>query len=441
MVRKYNSTSSNMEQTNKTITIPYHFTPRDYQLELLQSKQRFKIAVLHRRAGKSKYAINQQIARACKKKGIYYYILPTYAQAKKVAWDELVKLHVPPEIVDKTNESELAIYYKNGSIQRFLGSDNPDSLRGVNCIDVVFDEYAEQNPRVWTEIIQPVLRENKGTATFIFTPKGTNHAYNLLLEAKNNPEEWFVSVKGYMDTKVFTEQEIQEIKKATPQAVFEQEYACQFLDSGTQVFKGIDRIVHDSEYPPNSIHTYQCGVDLAKSMDWTVLTVFDKMTQRIVEIQRFNQIDWALQKTKIEVLKHKYGNISFKVDATGVGSPIVEDLSRMGLDVEGIVFTEKSRTELLNNLQIKIENQQVFIPRNETLINELKSMQFTFNETSRRLKMQVSEGLHDDMIFSLCLAVWGTSSRPMNPETSNVFDLNRLIGDRSVNVNIQPGYF
>jgi len=216
---------------------------------------------------------------------------------------------------------------------------------------------------------------------------------------------------------------------------------CQFLDSGTQVFKGVDKIVHDSEYPPNPIHKYQCGVDLAKSNDWTVLTVFDKMNQRVVEIQRFNQIDWNLQKTKIEVMKHKYGSISFKVDATGVGSPIVEDLSRMGLDVEGIVFTERSRTELLNNLQLKIEQQQVMIPRDQTLINELKSMQFVFNETSRKLKMDVPSGLHDDCIMSLCLAVWQTSSKPMNPDTNATYDLNRLLGDKNMNVDINNSYY
>ena len=318
----------------KSNTVPYNYTPREYQLEFLTAPKRFKIFIVHRRGGKSKSAINLQISRACRTKGIYYYILPTREMAKHIMWDELIKLHVPEDLYDKKNDSELAIYYKNGSIQRFLGSDDPDSLRGANPIDVVFDEYAEQDPRVWTEVIQPVLRENKGTATFIFTPKGTNHAFNLLQEAKNNPEEWFWSVKGVSDTKVFTEAEIQEIKRGTPADTYAQEYECQFIDGGTQVFKGVDKIVYEGAIQPSPLHRYRIGVDLAKSKDYTVITVFDLMLFKVVEIERFNQIDWTLQKTKIELYKHKYGQVLFRVDGTGVGSPIVDDLLKAGLNVE-----------------------------------------------------------------------------------------------------------
>ncbi len=84
----------------------------------------------------------------------------------------MVKEHIPNEIIEKKNDSELAIYYKNGSIQRFVGCENPDAHRGVNPCDVVFDEYSEEAEEIWTAIFQPILRENKGTATFIFTPKG-----------------------------------------------------------------------------------------------------------------------------------------------------------------------------------------------------------------------------------------------------------------------------
>jgi phage terminase large subunit len=177
----------------KTLTIPYNFQPRPYQLPFLKSSNRFRIAIWHRRSGKSKTALNDQIARLHLKPGIYYYVLPTYKQAKAVIWDALIKEHVPFELVEKINESELAIYWKNGSIQRFVGCEDPQKHRGINPIDVVFDEFSEMREEIWTEIIQPVLRENGGRATFIFTFRGRNHAWRLYQQAKDNPQ-WFVQV-------------------------------------------------------------------------------------------------------------------------------------------------------------------------------------------------------------------------------------------------------
>ncbi len=165
------------------IRIPHNFhQPTEYQLEYLASDKRFSILVWHRRARKSRTALNKQIIKILERKepGVCYYALPTYKQAKVVMWDSLVNEHIPQEIILKKNDSELAIYYKNGVIQRFIGSEDPDKHRGTNPFDVVFDEYSEQPEEIWTAIFQPVLRENKGTATFVFTPKGKNHSWKLL---------------------------------------------------------------------------------------------------------------------------------------------------------------------------------------------------------------------------------------------------------------------
>lgn len=64
----------------------------------------------------------------------------------------------------------------------------------------MFDEFSEINPEMWTGIVQPVLRENHGTATFIFTPKGKNHSWEILEYGKQNPGQWFTSLKTVDDT-------------------------------------------------------------------------------------------------------------------------------------------------------------------------------------------------------------------------------------------------
>lgn len=418
------------------ITIPYKFRPREYQLPFLTSSKRFKIAVMHRRAGKSKTALNQQIIRSQLKKGIYYYFLPTYRQAKSVVWDSLIKEHVPMEIVDKINDSELAVYYKNGSIQRFAGCEDIDKHRGINPIDVVFDEYSEMNEEMWTTIIQPILRENKGTATFVFTPKGKNHSWKLTEMAKQNPEEWFISIKGVKDTNVFGQEELDEIRRNTPQSVYEQEYECAFLEGASQFFKRIRTCVYPSSTPLPEQGDFQLGVDLAKYNDWTVLTPFSLNHFIVYPQERFNQVDYNLQKAKIEACARRFSDALVVPDSTGVGDPIVEDLKARGLricnDGQGFKFTETSRMNLLNNLAILLEQNKIRIPDDEGLIAELESFQYSMAENGK-IKVKCPDGLHDDRVMSLALAVYEVRE----PLRIDMYSANRIYQNRQRNVNYQ----
>lgn len=346
----------------------------------------------------------------------------------------MIKNHIPKELVEKINDSELAVYYKNGSIQRFVGCEDIDKHRGINPIDVVFDEYSEMNEQIWTAVIQPVLRENKGTATFIFTPKGKNHSWKLVEMAKNSPEEWFVSVQGVQDTDVFTQEELDEIKRNTPQALYEQEYECKFLEGASQFFKRIQQNTYPKDYMLNDIGEFQLGVDLAKYNDWTVLTPFNLTTFIVHPQERFNQIDYNLQKAKIEAMARRFNNALIVPDSTGVGDPVVEDLKAKGLNVYndgvGFKFTETSRMNLLNNLAILLEQDKIKIPDDEGLIAELESFQYSLSEGGK-IKVKAPEGLHDDRVMSLALAVIG-ATQPIRPD---IFTASRVERNRNRNVS------
>ncbi len=167
------------------LTIPHNFSPRPYQLPILRALDsgiKRAVAVWHRRAGKEKTFINYVAKAAFTRVGTYYYLFPTYAQARKVLWDGRDRegfpfmAHFPKEVVKKQNDSEMRLELINGSAVQLIGTDNIDSIVGTNPVGCVFSEYAVQDPRAW-DYIRPILRENGGWAIFDYTPRGKNHGF------------------------------------------------------------------------------------------------------------------------------------------------------------------------------------------------------------------------------------------------------------------------
>ena len=218
------------------ITIPYNFTPRPYQVPLyncLADGYRRAVAIWHRRSGKDKTLINLLTKEAFKRKGTYFYLLPTYAQGRRIIWDGMDRQgfkfldHIPKEVRDNTNSTEMKITLRNGSIIQVIGSDSYNAIMGTNPLGCVLSEFALQDPRGWN-YIRPILRENKGWAVFNSTPRGHNHLYDLHNMAKGNPD-WFSQVLTVTDTGVLTEADvIDERKSGMDEDLVQQEFYCSF---------------------------------------------------------------------------------------------------------------------------------------------------------------------------------------------------------------------
>jgi len=422
------------------LQVPHKFIPRDYQLPLFQAMDggiKRAILVWHRRAGKDKACWNYMIKRAFEKVGTYFYFLPEYSQAKKVIWDNIdndgfkMLHHIPEELIQATNSQELKITLVNGSIIQLIGADNfHKSGVGTNPIGVVLSEYSINNPAVWN-FIRPILKINGGWAIFNFTPRGQNHAYQLLEMAKNNPD-WFCQTLTVADTGILTEGEIEEERlEGMSQAMIDQEYYTKFIESATSFFKNITDVCTLEESPHNPLHMFQMGVDLAKYQDYTVISVIDLNTLEQVYMERFNQLDWNLQKAKIEAVYHKFNRPVGYIDATGVGDPIVEDLNRRGINLTPYKFNEANRKDLLTNLSIRMEQGKVRLLKNEILMDELGYFQYEMSDRGK-LRIKVPDNLHDDTVFGTALSCVDLPDKPLR--------VNRQTHGQQQTTGITPMY-
>lgn len=229
------------------VTIPYK--PRPLQTILHNELKRFNVLVMHRRFGKTVFAINEIIRKAMQcplKRPQYAYLAPEKDQARKISW-AYVKEFVEPIPGTKINEAELKVTLPNGAIIYLLGADNPDRLRGMYFDGIVIDEVAQMPSVVWTEVIRPALSDRKGWAIFIGTPKGHNFFYDIYNMAAAN-DEWYTKVYKSSETGIIDPKELNSIKKESAPEAFEQEYECSFSAAirGTYYGKHLDDAMEDN---------------------------------------------------------------------------------------------------------------------------------------------------------------------------------------------------
>lgn len=255
-----------------------NFDPRDYQLDFLKAMDSGKkraVLVWHRRAGKEIVCFNYMIRQAFwHRVGTYVYFFPTTRLGRRILWDGINKDgkrfidYIPKEIMaGKPNEQEMKIKLTNGSVIQIIGTDLIENV-GVNPVGVVFSEYSLQDSKAWT-YTRPILRENGGWAVFNFTPRGRNHAHDLYLMAKNNPD-WFCQLLTVDDTDVLTPEDIEaERREGMSEHMIMQEYYCNFdqgqegsyfakLLNDAELSGRLTNVPHDSQYSVDT--TWDLGV-------------------------------------------------------------------------------------------------------------------------------------------------------------------------------------
>ena len=352
--------------------------------------------------------MNELLKSAIEDPGLYWYVAPSYRQAKSISWVRLKELLKNARVYWKFNEQELyAEHIPTRARIELKGADNEESLLGVGLKGVVFDETAMTKEAVWSRIVRPMLADSKGWAIFISTPKGKNWFYEMYLRGLNDNEpEWKSWRYPTKINRYISLEEIANMKKEMPERLFAQEILAEFTDDDTSVFKRIKSCIAGDYEKPVEGRFYVIGIDLAKTTDFTVLTVLDSITRQVVAFDRFQDVSWREQKIAIQNLSRMYNHALCFIDATGVGDPILEDLQNSRVPCEGVKFNNTNKKAMIEQLAIAIEQRQITFPHIHALITELEEFGYEITQGGV-IRYSAPEGKHDDCVISLALAVHG----------------------------------
>lgn len=324
------------------IVIPYYPRPiwGDVIHPALDTKNR-AVIVCHRRFGKTIGAINEMIIKAGQNTMLmprYAYVAPYRVQAKKIAWEWLK--HFTKTIPQKKiNESELYVelptYHEGSPGARIyiVGADKPDNLRGDYLDGCILDEFAQIKKSLYGEVIIPMVTDRNGFIYIVGTPKGQNHFYEKYLKAQKNPERWFSCLYRVDESKVLTEEQINDMKAEMTPDEIRQELYCDFTASASNVVMPIDLVSAAAKRVLTERDVYGMPVifalDVARFGDNdSVLTIRQGLfTRPQLRWHGLNTMELAARMAA-EMMKHNPAIVN--IDGGAMGPGVIDRLRQLG---------------------------------------------------------------------------------------------------------------
>jgi len=393
--------------------------PHKNQQGILDSNSQDVVICAGRRFGKSSLCAYVALRALLENKNVLL-VAPTYELTRRVS--DYLRTWIGKSFKNEIRWVERPLPHIITIWKSFLdcrSADEPDQILGKEYDLVIVDECSRVLKKVHEIYIIPASGRETGKYFYISTPLGENWFHKKWIGAKETQGAFQYRS---LDNPFFDKEKWEEAKAKLPEQVFKQEYEASFLPGAAAVFRGIREIIGDECLDEPKGHKYFLGVDLGKHEDFTVLTVLDKYTHKVVSHERFKRIHYPLQKERIIATAKKYNNARVIIDSTGIGEPIYDDLRHEGLLIDDFKISGASKSKLIDKLSIYIQQKAITIPDLEVLVDELGAYGYNISP-SGKFKYSAPSGLHDDCVISLALAVWGLSSiKTQNPA--------KLIGQR-----------
>ena len=374
--------------------------PHAGQKEVHNSDARFKVLSAGRRWGKTRLGVNECID-AASKGGRAWWVSPSY-KTSEVGWRPLRQIaHKIPgaeiRLVDRM------VTLPGGGFVAVRSADNPDSLRGEGLDFVVMDECAFMQREAWTEAIRPALSDRQGKALFISTPKGRNWFWEIYQRGLQGDEGWQSWQFPTAANPFIQASEIEAARRDLPEIIFRQEYLAEFVDDQGGVFRRVQEAAVLDPREPETNRQYVAGVDVASSVDYTVVSVLDAETKEMVYLDRFNRVDYPVLIDRLESVYHRYNLTSMTVEANSIGRPVIDELVKRGLAIVPFTTTSATKQSIIQSLQAAFENAQIKVLNNPVLIGELLSFE-SKRAPSGSFTYSAPDGMHDDCVMSLAIA-------------------------------------
>ncbi len=310
----------------------------------------------------------------------------------------------------------------NGNRVQFYSLMSDENSRGPSATLGFGDEWGLVREDVYESVVDPILMKSNGTGWFFGTYNDTdpfNHFYKMINEIAPTRPDYIQALTIPVSAKVNSQGDLEPMESplANPALKYPDlensfytapnktkwriEWLCEALSLDGAVFTNIHKACCLQAITPEPIesHEYIICADIGKVRDYTVIIAFDMTTKHMVYMDRFTDCSWEQIYSRLSKASARYGGRPIKVDATGAGSHIAEEMLRRGVYVIEHKWNITNKPKLIDHLASLIESGQLYLWQNRDIIQELKE----YRQKTMEGKIKYLSNIHDDIVTTLAM--------------------------------------
>lgn len=308
--------------------LEYH----EQQSKAWRTKSKFVCLCAGRGSGKTEIARRRIVRYLPIKKPwpdpMYFYALPTYAQAKRVAWRPILAL-IPDQWISGINVNEQYIETIFGSVLYIIGMDNPHRVEGVQWDGGVIDESSDQKSGVFDISVLPALSHRDAWCWRIGVPKRYGIGaveFKEFFDKGLDPNVTDIETYHWPSSDIIPQKVLESAKTLLDERDYREQFEASWEVAGGLIFYTFEPGLHvsaDVYYDPEK--PIFVGSDFnVTPMSWTLSQEWNNTVTGLTELHTFDEISINNSTTErtLNVLARTYGEShtsgwEFYGDATG----------------------------------------------------------------------------------------------------------------------------
>lgn len=344
-------------------------------------------------------------------------VVPSYQLARK-QFKELTDLIINiPKLIKSANSSFFDIEFFNGSTIKYKSAESKDNLRGESGVHLLCcDEAAFVDLETFTTCCMPYVQTTRGKILCISTPRFKSDKclfYRYWSSAKSGKKYCYSFDFCDYDTSCMLSKEQEQLFRETmTTTTFRNEILGEFLEQKSDLFN-LEPILKNNTLLGNYL---VMGVDFSSGVggDYTVLSLFNNEKQ-MYKMFRFNNktpsetIDYI-----INVLK-EYPIKKAVFEKNSIGAVYLSELRKkvslnnIRTQIMEFQTNNTSKRQIVEDLILAVQNQAITILDDFDIKNELLAFEMK-STPSGLITYSGANNSHDDIVVSICLALYGLKS-------------------------------